>query len=57
MVTIKIQSREDIIAAYLKSFGFCDDKLAAVVSAVTGNLQKSDAAAARNCWPSLTVSY
>ncbi len=40
MVTIKIQSREDIIAAYLKSFGFCDDKLAAVVSAVTGNLQK-----------------
>ena len=41
MVTIRIQSKEDIIAAYLKSFGFKGDKLASVVAAVVQNLDKS----------------
>lgn len=40
MVTIRIQSKEDIIAAYLKSFGFNNDKLASVVGAVARSLDK-----------------
>ncbi len=38
MVAIKIQSKEDIIAAYLASLGFSGKNLSPVVSAVSGRL-------------------
>lgn len=38
MVAIKIQSKEDIIAAYLASLGFRESQLSDIVSAVSGRL-------------------
>lgn len=41
MVTVKIQSKEDIIRAYLKSFGFNDKKLEVITQTVLTRLNNS----------------
>ena len=39
MVAVKIQSKEDIIKAYLKSFGFEKERLVIVTETILGKLQ------------------
>ena len=39
MVALKLLSKDDVIAAYLKSFGFQGERLAAAVSAISADLK------------------
>ena len=39
MVALKLLSKDDVIAAYLKSFGFHGDRLTAMVSAISADLK------------------